>query len=117
MDVILVLVFVAVLLVSYLFLTKPKNLPPSRFTIPYIGTIGLFWRLKGRRPHEVFMDEAKSLVSPVFCFSIANHRFVVLNGYDAIHEAFVKNADTCSGRLDNLRKFMNIQSPEEGKQQ
>jgi len=114
MDTVLILVFLLVLLVSYLFLTRPKNLPPSRFTIPYIGTIGLFWRVKGRRPHEVFMDEAKALGSQVFCFSIANQRFVVLNGYDAIHEAFVKNADTCSGRVDNLRKLMNIQSPNEG---
>ena len=114
MDTVLILVFLLVLLVSYLFLTRPKNLPPSRVTIPYIGTIGLFWRVKGRRPHEVFMDEAKALGSQVFCFSIANQRFVVLNGYDAIHEAFVKNADTCSGRVDNLRKLMNIKSPNEG---
>ena len=116
MDSVLVLVFLLVLLVSYLFLTRPKNLPPGRFTIPYIGTIGLFWRLKGRRPHDVFMDEAKALGSPIFRFSIANQRFVVLNGYDAINEAFVKNADTCSGRVEKLRKLMNMQSPNEGKQ-
>ena len=116
MDSVLILVFVLVLLVSYLFLTRSKNLPPSRFTIPYVGTIGLLWKLYGRRPHEVFMDEAKALKSPVFCFSLANKRFAVMNGYDAIHEAFVKNADTCSGRVDDLRKYMNIKSPDEGMQ-
>jgi len=62
------------------------------------------------------MEEAKALNSPVCCFSIANKRFAVVNGYDAIHETIVKNGDTCSGRIDDIRKFMNIQSPNEGKQ-
>ena len=116
MDTILILVFILVLLVSYFFLTKPRNLPPSRFTIPYLGTPGLFWRMHGRRPHQVFMDEAKALKSPVFCFGLAHRRFAVINGYDAIHEALVKNGDKCSGRLADIRKYFNIKSPEEGKQ-
>ena len=115
MDATLLIGFVIGLLVMLVLGSRRKSkLPPSRLTIPYIGTPTLLAKLPGSRPHEIFVEEAKYFGN-IFSFSIANKLIVVLNGYDAIHEALVKNATTCSGRLEDLNKAMNITGKEVGK--
>ena len=115
MDATLLIGFVIGLLVMLVLGRRRKSkLPPSRLTIPYIGTPTLLAKLPGSRPHEMFVEEAKYFGN-IFSFSIANKLIVVLNGYDAIHEALVKNAATCSGRLEDLNKAMNITGKEVGK--
>lgn len=113
MDTGLLLVFAVVLLISYFALRKKPNLPPSRFTIPCIGTIGIMWKIRRSRPHEVFAEESKQL-GPVFSFRFWNQLLVVLNGYDFVHEALVKNAEVCSGRNNVFRKLLKMESKEEG---
>ena len=114
MDATLLIGFVLGLLVMLMFGNRRKSkLPPSRLTLPYIGTPTLLAKLPGTRPHEIFTEEAKYFGN-IFSFSVANKLVVVLNGYDAIHEALVKNAATCSGRLEDLNKAMNITGKEVG---
>lgn len=114
MELGILLVFVSVLIVSALVLRKKRKLPPARFTIPYIGTPALLSKMSGHRVYEVFVEEAKKLGN-VFAFGIGNKYIVVLNGYDAIHEAFVKNATACAGRMEELRYQMNLEGKEVGK--
>ena len=97
MDISLILVFVVVFLFCYLFLVGPKNLPPSPFTLPGLGSIGVVLAIRKRRPHHVFLDLAKQY-GPIFSFTIGVRRAVVLSGYDVIHEALVKKSDAFSGR-------------------
>lgn len=70
--------------------------------------------MRGRHPHEVFVEEAEQLDN-VFSFRLASKYIVVLNGFDAVHEALVKNADTCSGRVVEFNKFMRVDGEERGK--
>ena len=115
MDATLLIGFVLGLLVMLMFGNRRKSkLPPSRLTLPYIGTPTLLAKLPGTRPHEIFVEEAKYFGN-IFSFSVANKLVVVLNGYDAIHEALVKNAATCSGRLEELNRFVNMKGNEVGK--
>lgn len=114
MDIGVVVVFILVFLVSALGLKKRRKLPPGPFTIPYIGTPSILLKLKGRHAHEVFLEETKQHGN-VFAFSIGIRYIVVLNGFDAIHEALVKNATACAGRMEELRHMMNIKEKEVGK--
>lgn len=113
MEIGILVVFVSVLVISALGLRKKRKLPPRRFTIPYIGTPSMLSKLPGSRAHEVFAEEAKRLGN-VFAFSIGNKYIVVLNGFDAIHEALVKNATVCAGRMEELRTLMDIKGKEVG---
>lgn len=113
MDTVVYLVACVAFLLTFLVLGKRRKLPPGRFSIPFIGTPGLLLTLPGKRPYEVFLDETKYFGN-IFSFGIIHKKCVVLNGYDAIHEAFVENAAACSGRMEELRKIMNVEGKEEG---
>jgi len=115
MDATLLVSFVIGLIVMLVLRRRSKSkLPPSRLTIPYIGTPTLIAKLPGTRPHEVFVEEAKTL-GDVFSFSVGKRLLVVLNGFDAIHEALVVKASACSGRLEDLNRLVNIKGNECGK--
>lgn len=114
MELGVLVVFVSVLVISALGLRKKLKLPPARFTIPYVGTPSVLRKISGRRAHEVFLEEAKQLGN-IFGFSIGNTYIVVLNGFEAIHEALVKNAIACAGRMEELKHLMNIKGNEVGK--
>ncbi|WAQ97360.1 CP2J5-like protein [Mya arenaria] len=88
MDLSLVLVFVFVFLVSIWFTRKRQNLPPGPRTVPWLGSIGLMQKLRKskKRPHEVFFEESKRY-GDIWCFFIGKQPYIVLNGYDIIHEA------------------------------
>ena len=97
MDLTIVFIFVVVFLFSVLYLRRPRNLPPGYFGIPYIGAVPMMLKLRGRRPHIVLYEESKRLGN-IFRWYLGNQLIVVLSGYDVIHEALVKKADTFSGR-------------------
>ena len=97
MDIILILIFLAVFLASYLYLSRPKGLPPGPLTLPLIGSFGFLRQLEGRLRHVEFTEAAKKY-GDVFCFRFGKYTFVVLNGYEAVYQALVKHADVFSDR-------------------
>lgn len=97
MDLSIVFIFVIVLMVSLLLTRRQTNLPPGYFGIPFLGSLSLLRKLRGKRPHLVFLEESKRLGN-VFRWYIGNQLIVVLTGYDIIHEALVKKADAFSDR-------------------
>jgi hypothetical protein len=84
--------------VSVLFLRRPKNLPPGYSGIPYIGSVQMMLKLRGKRPHIALHEESERHGN-IFRWYLGNQMIVVLSGYDIIHEALVKKADTFSDRI------------------
>ena len=104
MDVISILVFATVFLISYIILSKRKNLPPGPPSIPFIGSYFFVKELlKGKR--HVGLMEAAEKYGNVYCFRMASYRLVVLNGYDTIYQALVKQAAWFSDRPNYLWIF------------
>jgi DNA-directed RNA polymerase subunit L len=68
-------------------------------------------KFRGKRPHIVLEEESKRLGN-IFRWYLGNQMIVVLSGYDIIHEALVKRAETFSNRLLDPRR--PIFSNEEG---
>ena len=101
MDVVLVLLFVVVLLVSYLFLSRDKRLPPGPFTLPLIGSYPFLKQLQSRPPHVVYLEASKEYGN-IFSFRIGQQMFVVLTGYETVYQALVKQADVFSDRPNFL---------------
>lgn len=116
MDASVVLVFIVVFLMSLITRSawKRRKLPPGPFTIPIIGSVGLLRKLPRSRPQVVLYEESRKH-GPIYQFSIVNYVFVVLNDYDLIIEALVKNADTCSGRPDVFMNTGFFQKGEDGR--
>ena len=101
MDIVLVLVFWAVLLASYLFLSRDKGLPPGPFALPLIGSYAFMKQLQCRLSHVVYLEAAKKYGN-IFSFRLGQQLFVVLNGYEAVYQALVKQADVFSDRPNFL---------------
>ena len=93
MDVGILLVFAVVFLCSYYFIIRQKNLPPGPFCFPIIGSVQLIRRFRQTRPY-IALTELSEKYGPVLSFKLGTARFVVLSGYDAIHEALVKRSDS-----------------------
>ena len=109
----MIIVFFLLFLAAVFLFRKKRNLPPGPFTIPYVGSVGFLWKLPSSRPQEVLAAESK-LHGPIFKFGIANQTFIVINSYDLITEALVKNADTCSGRPEWFNNLMAFKKGEDG---
>ncbi|XP_053393599.1 cytochrome P450 2U1-like [Mercenaria mercenaria] len=97
MDLTIVFIFILVFLVSVLVIRKPKTLPPGYFGIPFIGSVPMMRKLRGKRPHLVLFEESKR-IGNIFSWYLGNQLIVVLSGYDTIHEALVKKAEAFSDR-------------------
>ena len=101
MDLILLLIFVVVFLVSFVFLSKPKGLPPGPIAFPFIGSYQFVKQLQGRLSHIVYLEASKKYGN-IFSFKLGQQTFVVLTGYDAVYQALVKQADVFSDRPNFL---------------
>ena len=61
--------------------------------------IGSALKVLGRPLYETFAD-LRAQYGDIFTINIAGTEVVVINGYEAIHEALVKQAKDFSGRPD-----------------
>jgi len=84
-------------LLSYNYFVKEswKKLPPGPWTLPLIGSLP-FLGLDIRKP----LRKMAAKYGDVFTIYLGSRRVVVLNGYDVIKEAFLKNGHVFSGRPD-----------------
>ena len=104
MDLYVIIVFILVFLLSYIYFSKPKGLPPGPRSVPIIGSVAFLNQLRKGQPHVVFMNAAKQYGS-VFSFEFATQLIVVLNGYETIYQALVKQGESFNDRPTFLRLF------------
>ena len=97
MDIALILIFAVVFLCSFLVVSRPKGLPPGPLTLPLLGSYWFMKMMRKRDNHLVLADAAKTY-GDIFSFRIGNQLIVVLNGFDSIYEALVKQSDVFSDR-------------------
>ena len=101
MDVILIFIFIFVFLASFLLLSRQKNLPPGPVSFPVLGCISMLKQLATGYPYIVLYEAGKKYGN-VMSFKLGRELIVILNGFDAIHEALVKQADTFNDRPGHL---------------
>ena len=87
------LTFLLVLTAVRQYRTRPKNLPPGPWGLPFVGSLLSL----GPNPHLTFLEMTKTY-GKVFRMNLAGQRVVVVNGFDAVREALVKNASAFAGR-------------------
>ena len=97
LDLTTVLVFVFVFVCIYWILQPTKRLPPGPRSYPLVGSIGLLKQLKNGRPHEVLAEAAKQY-GGIISIWVGPTFIVILNGYDSIHKAFVRQSNCFSDR-------------------
>ena len=89
-----ILALTAVTLYLWFYNGRPKNAPPGPwFYVPVIGNLVQI----GRNPVTSFREMRKKY-GDVFSVYMANRLVVVINGFDTMKEAFVKNSDLFSDR-------------------
>ncbi|XP_033639373.1 cytochrome P450 2J6-like [Asterias rubens] len=85
--------FLLVLTAVRQYRRRPKNLPPGPWGLPIIGSLLSL----GTNPHLTFLEMTKTY-GKVFRMNLAGQRVVVVNGFEAVREALVKNASAFAGR-------------------
>ena len=115
MDFFLILLFFVVLLTSYFVLSKPRGLPPGPPALPFFGCVSTLQKLRSNRPHLVFHEAAKKYGN-IVSIKIGRELMIILNGYDVIHQALVKQADSFSNRVNYLPAFKYLLKDGGGKQ-
>ena len=94
-----VLLFIAVFLLIHLVTRKPAGIPPgSAFTLPVTGDLPL---LIGGGILRTFR-KLRQKHGDIFSFYIGKELTVVINGFNLIQKAAVKNGHIFSGRPQNL---------------
>ncbi|KAK2156661.1 hypothetical protein LSH36_208g04096 [Paralvinella palmiformis] len=90
------LIGIIVFFLAYNYLTKEswKRLPPGPPSLPLIGSLPFLGSSDIREP----LRKLANKYGDVFTIYLGSRRVVVLDGYDVIHDAFVKNAKVFSGR-------------------
>lgn len=108
MDLVSLTVFVFAFVLCYIFLKRSKNSIPGPTAIPFIGR-PLFLKSGTKRRYEVLVEATKTY-GDIFCVQQGRFNFVFVNGYDNIHELFVKRSDEFSDRptfLPNLKRALS----------
>ena len=94
-NVVCLLIFISVLLLSYFYTRKPEGIPPGpQYTLPFIGDLSV---LIGRD----FLTALRKLRREhgnIFSLYIGKDLNIVLNGYETIHEAAVVKGNLFTGR-------------------
>ncbi|XP_067664352.1 cytochrome P450 2C3-like [Haliotis asinina] len=89
----LILVFITVSLVLWLSTRRPPGLPPGPPRLPLVGNI-----LQMGKDFRVSFSGMRRQYGDIFSVYLFYKPIIVLNGYDVIKEALVKNADVFSCR-------------------
>ncbi|XP_038074775.1 cytochrome P450 2J6-like [Patiria miniata] len=85
--------FLLVMAAVHRFRVRAKNLPPGPWGLPIVGSLLSL----GANPHLTFLEMTKTYGN-VFRVNLAGQRVVVVNGFEAVREALVKNASAFAGR-------------------
>lgn len=94
-----VFIFVAVFLLLHLSIRKPKGIPPGPLlTLPVIGDLPLLLGGGIRKTFSMLRQKHGN----IFSFYLGKELVVVINGYDLIHKAAVKNGSVFSDRPNEL---------------
>ncbi|GAB6020930.1 Cytochrome P450 30008A2 [Chamberlinius hualienensis] len=72
-----------------------KRYPPGPFGLPLLGYVPFLG--PPHKIHEKFMELSKTYGN-VLCISMATKPVVILNDFQSVHEAFVKQANVFNGR-------------------
>ena len=92
-------IFVSVFLLLYLSTRKPKGIPPgSLFTLPIVGDLPLLFGGDIRKTFKKLQRKHGN----VFSFYLGKDLVVVINGYDLIYKAAVRNGSVFSDRPRDL---------------
>ncbi|XP_071088224.1 cytochrome P450 2U1-like [Haliotis cracherodii] len=94
-----VLLCVAVLAVLWLLTRRPSGLPPGPTLLPFVGNV----LSMGPDPRITF-KKLRQQYGDIFSVYMFNKPLIVLNGYSALRDAIVKNADDFS---DRPHSFLN----------
>ena len=89
--------FFIVFLCSFWALSRPRGLPPGPLTLPLIGSYFFTKQIRKKDNFASFLDASK-VYGDVFSFRVGPQLIVVLNGFDAIYEALMKQSDVFSDR-------------------
>ncbi|XP_069114786.1 cytochrome P450 2B5-like [Argopecten irradians] len=95
-----IIVVLFALLVKWLT-QRPGRYPPGPPGYPIIGSLPLL-RRRGSRPYVIFRD-LRAEFGDVFSVRVGRSLLVVINGIDALKEAFIKRAEDFSDRPDTFR--------------
>ncbi|CAH1230951.1 CYP2J2 [Branchiostoma lanceolatum] len=101
LDLSILLLGLVALLMTYVYVTRPRNLPPGPWSLPIVGNLPTLTLAKGNI-HHTFNKWRKKYGAIVF-FKIGTLNAVCLNDYDVIKEAYVNRSDMFGNRPTNLR--------------
>lgn len=87
---------VAVFLFAYYYMSNTKKRPPGPIGIPILGYLPFL----GSHPAKKYCELSKKY-GPVLSLKLGPETFTVLNDYQTIQEALVRNGQVFSGRLQN----------------
>ena len=104
-----ILILLIVFLACYMYLNKPKNTLPGPKGLPFIGSPKFFKAKNERKSHMVLA--AGKAYGDIFSINIGWYNFVFVNGYDNIHELFVKR----SAEFSDRPSFLVPEAVKEGK--
>ena len=93
------LTFVVLIVVLYLTYEwyKRRNLPPGPFSIPLLGSVGIYGKMVGVPPHVALAKMAETH-GDIFSVWVGPSLLVVLNGYKAIYQAYVTQGSEFTDR-------------------
>ena len=100
------IIFTILFLLFYIYLhsgDKASKLPPGPPALPILGSLP-YLGTDSREP----LRQMTRKYGDVFTVYLGSKPAVVLNSYDAIKEAFVKNAHAFSGRPQDMYIFKEL---------